>query len=494
MNNFYTMTVYNKGAEVIRMMHTLLGEQGFRDGMDLYFERHDGQAVTCEDFICAMEDANKQDWSLFRNWYRQAGTPEVKVQLKSLGSGEFELECEQSCPATPGQETKKPFMIPVKIGFLTPEGKAAKFYASNDPSSNELIEETVFIITEKNQTFKIQSDNAALIPSILRDFSAPVKLEYEYSTNELATLFATDPNSFNRWDAGQSLMAKILLSEEDIISEENLTIIETAFVQLLNDEKLDNSLKALAVQLPQLSSLIGRSNQINVDRLFNKHRQLKQHLGRSLEHTWFSIYNTTSGDQSGDRWLRNVALRYMMTANDKQHFELAASQQSHAENMTDELAALQVIANSTEGYKSEYINQFYQKWKDEELVMDKWFTAQVNNDDEGIIDHVKSLLNHEKFSIENPNKVRAVITAFVTGNLPQFHSATGAGYELLADTIIRLNEINPQIAARLSKEFNQWKKLDGKRQALIKEQLERIKAVDNLSNDVFEIVDKSLNM
>ncbi|TQV81519.1 aminopeptidase N [Aliikangiella coralliicola] len=491
MNNFYTVTVYNKGAEVIRMMHTLLGEQGFRAGMDLYFERHDGQAVTCEDFICAMEDANQKDWALFRNWYRQAGTPEVKVQLESLGNGKFELQFAQSCPATPGQETKKPFMIPVKIGFINAQGDVAKFRLSD---SDDVCGETLFVMTEENQTLTIHSDNEVLIPSLLRDFSAPVKLKFEYDQSQLATLFASDPNSFNRWDAGQSLMTKILLNNEDEISEPDLEILKNSFAQLLGDEQLDNSLKALAVILPEISSLIGRSEKINVDRLFNKHRQLKKHIGQSLEHTWFSIYNTTSGDQPSDRKLRNVALDYMMVANDEQHFELAATQQTRADNMTDELSALQTIANSTEGYKSDYINQFYQKWKDEELVMDKWFSAQVINDDESIIEHVNALLNHEKFSIENPNKVRAVITAFISGNLPQFHNATGAGYELLADTIIRLNAINPQIAAGLSKQFNQWKKLDGKRQALIKEQLERIKAVDNLSNDVYEVVEKSLNM
>ncbi|TQV75461.1 aminopeptidase N [Aliikangiella marina] len=491
MNNFYTVTVYNKGAEVIRMMHTLLGKTGFRKGMDLYFDRHDGQAVTCEDFIKAMEDANGKDWSLFRNWYRQAGTPVLKVDLEKLADGHFRLNCEQSCPATPGQEHKNPFMLPIKVGFLNNTGHPVKFAETNDAAG---VDETLLVMTETKQSFDIYCESDSLVPSLLRDFSSPVKLEYSYTQEELASLFAADPNPFNRWDAGQTLMTQMLMSETSKLTEDELSVVDNAFIKILNDEELDNALKSLAVMVPELNSLIGMSDNVKLDQLFAKHKQLKVHLGEKLEHTWFSIYNTTSGDTSGDRWLRNTALRYMMIANDEQHFELAATQQTHADNMTDELAALQVIANASEGYRSEYIEQFYQKWKEEELVMDKWFTAQVVNDDEAILEHVKALLNHEKFSIENPNKVRAVVGAFVAGNTSQFHNPTGQGYEFLADIIIQLNKINPQIAAGLAKQFNQWRKFDSKRQALIQEQLVRIKSLDNLSNDVFEVVDKSLQM
>lgn len=490
MNNFYTVTVYNKGAEVIRMMHTLLGEDGFRKGMDLYFDRHDGQAVTCEDFVKAMEDANDKDWSLFRNWYRQAGTPVLNASFEKTSDNEYELTFEQSCPATPGQEKKNPFMIPVKTGFVNHKGDSVKFSVDDQTETDE----SLLIVTEPKQTFKISSASNDLIPSLLRDFSAPVKLNYQYSQEELSSLFACDPNSFNRWDAGQNLMANILLNDEEAISEQDLNTISDAFQNILNDETLDNSLKALAVQVPELSSLIGSSDSVNADQLFAKHKQLKRHLGNALESSWFNTYNTTAGKDSGERWLKNVSLRYMMIADDEKHFELAANQQSHADNMTEELAALQAIACSKEGYKSDYINNFFEKWQDEELVMDKWFSAQAINNDDSILEHVKDLMTHSKFSIENPNKVRSVVGAFVAGNLPQFHNPTGTGYEFLADVIIKLNAINPQIAAGLSKQFNQWKKFDDKRQALIKEQLERIKLTEGLSNDVFEVVDKSLKM
>jgi len=243
-----------------------------------------------------------------------------------------------------------------------------------------------------------------------------------------------------------------------------------------------------------LTSLMGQSNQINLDKIFKKYRQLKRYLGEQLETTWFSIYTTTTGDDSGTRSLRNMALSYMILANEEKHFELAVNQQTHSDNMTDELAALVVIAKSKIKHKHDYIQNFYSKWKDDALVMDKWFSAQVMLDDESVLNNIHSLLEHEKFSIKNPNKVRSVIGSFVAGNLTQFHSPTGNGYKFLADAIIRLNEINPQVAARLTTQFNQWKKLDDKRQALIKEQLERIKVTNNLSNDVYEIVDKSLNM
>jgi aminopeptidase N len=495
MNNFYTVTVYNKGAEVIRMMHTLLGEQGFRAGMDLYFERFDGQAVTCEDFVQSMEDANKKDWSLFRNWYRQAGTPVLKVKLVQVAEFEFELQCNQSCPASPGQETKAPFMIPLKIGFLNSQGETLNFRTAQNSSD---IDEALLVITQAEQRFKIFIDTPdEVTPSLLRDFSAPVKLEYAYTQVELANLFASDPNAFNRWDAGQSLMTQLLLNDATQIAQKDLSLLQNAFHQLLEDEALDNSLKALAVQLPDLSTLIGLSESINADQLFSKHRQLKKYMAQSLEHSWFSIYNTLSGNTPGDRWLRNIALSYMMAGDESKHFDLATNQQSTADNMTDELAALQVIANVKDSKihaKADYINQFYEKWKNEDLVMDKWFSAQVRLDDENIIEQIQTLLKHEKFSIENPNKVRSVIGAFVAGNLYQFHNATGAGYEFLADCVIKLNKINPQIASRMAKQFNQWKKLDKKRQALIQQQLERIKAVDNLSNDVFEVVDKTLQM
>ena len=490
MNNFYTVTVYNKGAEVIRMMHTLLGEDGFRKGMDLYFDRHDGQAVTCEDFVKSMEDANDVEWSQFRNWYRQAGTPVVSIEM-SEKENIIELKCHQHCPPTKGQAKKQPFMIPIKMGLLGELGNTVKFKTLSD---SDWVEESILMLTETEQTFELTVENKGLIPSLLRDFSSPVKLVYPYNKQQLGILFAHDPNDFNRWDAGQQLMTQVLLDDNATITEAELSLIKTALDNLLHDETVDNALKALAVQVPDLNSLIGLSDHINADQLFAKHKQLTRFIGNSLEQVWFSIYSTTSDKNPGNRHLRNIALKYMMIADDEKHFELAATQQSHATNMTNEIAALQVIANSNQTSQSEYIDKFYQKWQKEDLVLDKWFSAQVLKDDDNIISHIKTLMDHEKFSTTNPNKVRSLIGAFVANNLPQFHHASGQGYEFLASFIIHLNQINPQVSARLAKQFNQWKKFDGKRQAIIQTELERIMAVENLSKDVFEVVDKTLKM
>ncbi len=496
MNNFYTVTVYNKGAEVIRMMHTLLGKTGFRAGMDLYFERHDGQAVTCEDFIVAMEDANKVDWSLFRNWYRQAGTPEVSVNPIVSSANQLTLEFSQSCPGTPGQKEKRPFMIPIKLGFLDSQGKSISFSLADNPTP---VNEALVVLERPQQSFTFEFDQAVnldtLTPSLLRDFSAPVKLKTGYSQKQLALLFAHDVNSFNRWDAGQSLMANLLLSEANLITESDLNAISDAFANLLDDANLDPSLKALAIQLPNLNSLIGDADNVNLDQLFSKYRQMKSHCAVSLEQNWLAIYNSQSNQieqSSGDRWLKNTALNYLVEADQSKYSALALTQQSDANNMTDEVNALQVLCRTAQPQKQDSIRNFYQKWQNEELVLDKWFSAQVQLDDQQVIGNIEKLFAHEKFSITNPNKVRALFGAFVGGNTMQFHTATGAGYELLASLVKKLNKVNPQIGARMAKQFGSWKKFDSKRQALIKEHLESILSIEDLSKDIFEVVNKSL--
>ncbi len=498
MNNFYTVTVYNKGAEVIRMMHTLLDKQGFRAGMDLYFDRHDGQAVTCEDFIKAMEDANQVNWSLFRNWYRQAGTPTLNVHMEKTSTNRLQLNFSQHCPDTPDQTDKKPYLIPVKLGFVNKQGNIVKFKIDNNNlSTNEMVQQVLIEISQKNQSIKIDIENSNCIPSLLRSFSAPVKLKYHYSQDDLACLFAHDSDSFNRWDAGQCLMSRLLLSEHKIISNENLVVISSAIKNILADKTLDGSLKSLAVQTPNLNSLIDEVGSVALDDLFAKHRQLIFHIANALEKQWLEIYNqinSASEDKitSSDRRLKNTALGYLVWCNEEKYIIKAVQQQLKANNMTDEMAALQIICHSTSNHKKTQIQHFYHKWANEDLVLDKWFSAQVMQDHESVFADIEALLSHDKFSITNPNKVRSVIAAFVANNTQQFHNATGAGYKLLTRLIIRLNPINPQIAARLAKQFWQWKKLDVKRQALIKEHLEQILTIDDLSNDIYEIVEKLL--
>jgi len=499
MNNFYTVTVYNKGAEVIRMMHTLLGEQGFRSGMDLYFDRHDGQAVTCEDFVKSMEDANHVDWSQFRNWYRQAGTPSLKV--KKLTSEEknqvtsITFEFSQSCPNTPGQSEKKAFMIPLKVAFVNPNGQPARIKLSSDKKWHD---ELLINITEFSQSFTLETDSRDAIPSLLRGFTAPVKLEYNYSSEDLACLFAHDSDSFNRWDAGQTLMNRFLLSDKNTHLDGLLETICGAIKKLLDDKELDSSLTSLAVQLPNLNGLIGESESIDLDRLFKNYQKLRISIATRLESYWLAIYTrlshaSDSNNNSSARRLKNTALAYLMLAKEDEHYSKAELQQRSAVNMSDELAALQVICNSECENKAQPIDRFYQKWQNEELVLDKWFSAQVMHNSDSIYQALEKLLQHDKFSITNPNKVRAVIGAFVGNNTQQFHNSTGEGYELLAKLIIKLNGINPSIGARLAKQFGQWKKFDSKRQAIIRELLERILTIKDISNDIYEVVEKSLH-
>jgi len=501
MNNFYTVTVYNKGAEVIRMMHTLLGKDGFRAGMDCYFDRHDGQAVTCEDFIKSMEDANQVDWSQFRNWYSQAGTPHLSVKMEHLANQNLRLIFSQSCTESANQKDKKPFMIPVKFGFIDKKGNPILFRLNSDQSWTD---EKLLVVCEPRQSVEIELNSeiknpfeiSEIIPSLLRDFSAPVKLSYDYSQQQLACLFAHDTNAFNRWDAGQILMGQLLLDSSSSIPEADLLIVTDAINKILNDSNLDASLKALAVQIPNLNSLIGETEKVSFDNLSDKYRQLKTYIALNLEPQWLAVYTlfskSTADETSGNRRLKNTALAYLMLANESKYSELAIEQQTQANNMTDEIAALQTITQSNIPSKQAQINHFYHKWCSEELVLDKWFSSQVLYDNENVIEIVKSLLSHEKFSITNPNKVRALISAFASQNTLQFNSATGTGYEFLCEMVIKLNQVNPQIGARLAKQFAQWKKFDSKRQAIIKEQLEKIISTENLSNDIYEIVNKTL--
>jgi len=500
MNNFYTVTVYNKGAEVIRMMNTLLGEEGFRKGMDHYFETHDGNAVTCEDFIVSMETANDVNWALFRNWYRQAGTPTVSMNLQNIDNKHIKLSFTQTCLSTPEQIKKKPFMIPVKIGFIDQDGKPAQFKQKHE---DEFQSEALLVLTETNQTFIFELKNSNVIPSVFRDFSAPIIFEFKTSQEQLGILFANDPDPFNRWDAGQKLMTSILNSESEEVSNNELELLVNSFKNILSDQSLDHSLKALALQLPDQKTLIANSASINLDRLFNKYKQLKSHIAKSLDEEWLRVYtdlncelqnspSENNGD-SGKRWLKNIALNYLLISNENKHFELAKEQQNNANNMTDEITALQLIVKTNKQSKMTQIDKFYDKWSTEELVLDKWFSAQVMVDNDDVVNQVKELFQHPKFSIKNPNKVRAVLGCFIANNLTQFHNANGSGYELCGDMIIQLNDINPQIGARLTKQFSVWKKLDGKRQALIKEQLDRILQIKKLSKDIFEVADKSLS-
>ncbi len=505
MNNFYTTTVYEKGSEVIRMIHTLLGAEGFRKGMDLYFERHDGQAVTTDDFVNAMADASGVDLEQFRLWYDQAGTPTVRVGRDyDAATGTFELTLSQNIPDTPGQTDKRPMHIPVAMGLLDAEGRELPLQLEGEaaPAGGH----RVLDLREAEQTFRFLNVPDAPVPSLLRGFSAPINLKTDLSHAELSFLMSHDSDSFNRWEAGQQLATDLLLDlVEDIQAGRELTaapVLIEAMGRILADEQLDKALAAQALMLPGSAVLAAQIARIDPEAIVGALMYLRRAIGSALRDRFVAVYeaNRDEGDyridaeSMGRRALKNLSLGYLLSQEDAQGRDLAMRQYRDASNMTDSYAVLSLIADQDCPEREEAIGDFYDRWREDGLVLDKWFNAQAFSFMPGTLDVVKGLMEHEAFDIKNPNKVRALIGAFAHGNLLHFNVADGSGYEFVADRVIQLNAINPQVAARLAGAFNRWLKFDDARQDAIRTQLERIIGSPGLSNNVYEIVSKSLAM
>ncbi len=509
-NNFYTVTVYNKGAEVIRMIHTVLGRKNFRKGMDLYFERHDGQAVTTEDFVAAMADASGIDLSQFDAWYNQAGTPRVQVKSKYLPEQKkFVLTLKQHCDMThyeelnsPDLKVKAPFYIPLKTGLLNNKGQ-------------EIAEQTL-ALTDYEQRFEFNEIEEEPILSILRDFSAPVILQYpddlsaaQLSSNR-AFLMAYDTDPFNRWEAGQQLASQLIL--DAVKQQAGTEILNNAFdkemleqflhgcKQVLTDQKLDNALKAQALLLPAESYLLEQLEVADVDAVFDVRKQLRLVIAAELATEFKQYYQSLSTNRAyqfnaaaaGKRSLRNLALAYQMTRGDDQAARLGYQHFTDADNMTDTMAALSQLAHIESDYTRQALDSFENTWADDSLVMDKWFIVQASAQHDNVLDRVKQLMTHRCFEFKNPNKVRALIGTFAGANLKAFHNKDGSGYRFVMDQILALDKFNPQIAARLVKIFSRWKRYDDQRQKLMQAELQRA-AGEKLSPDVYEIVSKSLD-
>ncbi|PXF62653.1 aminopeptidase N [Kangiella spongicola] len=505
MNNFYTVTVYNKGAEVIRMYQTLLGRDGFKRGLDVYFERHDGEAVTCEDFVRAMEDANGYDLQQFRRWYSQAGTPEVTVSSDyDADKRQLTLNFKQSCPATPGQKDKEPFHIPVKVGLIDTLGNDIELKPVPLTQGAAKVEGDIVHLKSAKQAVTFDDVPEGVTPSILRGFSAPVKLHYDYSLKELTFLFAHDSDSFNRWQAGQELFSRVIfdLCEQQ---EKGGTLrfddsVVSATKNLLDDASLDGQFKSLALTIPGVSTLLEQTNSINIDHLITARDFLKKQLAEKLELDWLLHYQTNRhlGDYEQDkesvskRALCGTCLSYLMTLEKDSVYQLALKQLETANNMTDASIALQLIVHSNYEQKLKVAEDFYQKWQSEELVINKWLSIMATDPSDETIDRIESLLDHPSFELKNPNKVRSLIGAFTSANPRQFHRADGRGYEYLARQIKSLYAINPQVSARLTGAFNRWRKFDSERQQKMRQQLEVILSMPELSKDVFEIASKAL--
>ena len=485
-NNFYTATVYEKGAEVIRMIYTLLGQENFRKGMDLYFERHDGCAVTCDDFVQAMEDASNIDLSQFRLWYSQAGTPELSVSDRYDAEKKcYTLTVKQYCPPTPNQPEKLPMFIPLSIGLL-------------NPKSNNEISQTLHIKQEK-ETFTFDNIPHKPIPSLLRNFSAPIKLKYDYADKDLAFLMAHDSDPFARWEAGQVYAKKIILGAENSSFTAPSDFI-SALKAILSDKNTDKHLLAQMLTLPSEIYLGETMDVIDVDAIHHARQFVKKTLAEKLTSDFTSLYEDNASQkpyhystkEMGQRALKNTCLDYLMALEDESIYDLCLAQFNQTDNMTDKFAALTYLANTDCPHADEALATFYQDYKNDPLVIDKWFQVQAESNLPDTINRMQVLLNHPDFDIKQPNRVYASLWAFSKNNPTNFHIITGEGYRLLGKQILRLNKINPHVAARLLKTFVNWRRFNTERQNLICEQLDRILNEPNLAKDLYEIASKAL--
>ncbi|MGI9417812.1 MAG: aminopeptidase N [Geminicoccaceae bacterium] len=496
-NNFYTTTIYEKGAEVVRMIHTLIGEDAFQEGMRVYVERHDGQAVTCEDFIKAMENASGCDLSAFRGWYSQAGTPRLSVEDDfDASSGRYNLTVSQSTPPTPGQPDKAPQHIPFALGLLDRDGRDAPVTLDGEPDAGPTTR--VLELTDEKTTFAFTGLAEKPVPSYPRGFSAPVIVDGEPSPEKLRFLMAHDSDSFVRWDAGQtyatSLMTRGVKRELDLGLRE-------AFDAVLGDQELDHAFKALMLTLPAESYVAQQMDPIDVDGIHAARRALRSALGRELADGWLDLYHLLGtnepyrfdGPSMGRRSLRNLALGYLMAADHEEGRALCLAQFEHADNMTDMLAALAFLADSDHPARARALEQFYDRWQNEALVIDKWFTLQAVPQRAGSLDDVQRLKTHPAFTMTNPNRVRSLIGAFAMANATGFHRRDGEGYRFVADQIMELDRLNPQIAARLLGVFGRWRRYDQDRQAMMRAELDRILATPELSRNSYEVASKSLS-
>ncbi|MGI9311481.1 MAG: aminopeptidase N [bacterium] len=513
-NNFYTATVYSKGAEVVRMLHTLLGATAFRAGADLYFERHDGEAATTDDFVAAMADASGMDLSQFKNWYSQAGTPVVEVETDyDAARRACTITLSQHCPSTPQQpsETKAPFVIPIKAALFDRDGRRIHTNANLDDERSDERSDELLVLSEARQSFVFDGIERAPVASLLRGFSAPVELRHDLSTDELALLLSCDDDPFSRWEAGQKLFLGALLdgierirdgAEMRIADSDSIT---RAFEAALDQADDDPALHARILMLPS-AAYVGemmfseRASPIDPAAIFAARQGLKRHLADALRAKLLRSYHDSNARsdgainaaQIGWRSLRDVCLDYLCALDDAESDHLAAALLAEARCMTDSVAALAALANGDKGDRQTLLDDFYRAWRDEPLVVDKWLGVQSCAPRADTLARVRELTRHEAFDAANPNKAYALLLGFSHANPRCFHAPDGAGYRFAAEWVARLDATNPQVGARLVSAFNHWRKYTPALKARMRETLESIAARPGLSRDVGEIVGKSL--
>ena len=501
MNNFYTVTVYDKGSEVIRMLHTILGKQGFLDGIKLYFKRFDGQAVTCDDFVQAMQDANSKDLSQFRRWYSQSGTPKIEVSDEyNAQSKSYTLTFKQVHSATFDQDEKQNLVIPMQFSLLNDDLKPL-------PVGEGGREQATLELTDATQTIEFKNVNAKPIPSLLHNFSAPVKLEYEYQPSDLAKIMLSSPDDFARWDAGQSLFSQCIhQSSKTSAAQSTKLITETLcfFEGIIHNDTMSAALKSEILTVPSFETLFQQADLVDIDALHQARKQLLNAMGQSFETQWTALYQTASYQaeskqryaynqtQVEQRKISNLALKYLGLANKQGAKSYISEQFDLCDNMTDSLGALAAAQLCDLELFESLMLSFEQKWQHDPLVLDKWFALHANTNRSDILPRINMLMSHSQFTINNPNRVRALIGTFAFFNVKGFHNIDGSGYKFVADYLMQLNGVNPQVAARIITPLIQWQKVDKKRQQLMQHQLMRIGDTKGLSKDLFEKISKSL--
>ncbi len=503
-SNFYTATIYEKGAEIVRMLKTITGDDGFRRGTDLYFERYDGQAVTTDDFVSAMEEANAIDLSQFKYWYSQAGTPELHIDGQySATDKTYTLHIRQHCAPTPDQAEKKPFHIPLAVGLLDEHARSLPLKLKGEAGINKT-ETQVLSIVNYEHSFIFTNIQSVPYVSLLREFSAPVNVRFNYSNDELSFLMVADKDGFNRWNAGQTLLVRILIALAGAIHHKKTITLPTnvapQFNELLANADSDPALIARMLVLPDENYLAQQQKPADVDAIHLASKYLKSTLGHALKEQFTKLYQQCSNQEAykftaedaAKRSLKNTCLDYLMATDDPLQIQRCLRQMKQADNMTDILAGLKLLANQQGPEREHALRAFYQKWQHDRQVVDKWLAVQSLSTSPDTLIRVKSLMKHPSFNIKNPNNVRALIGNFCRNNPLNFHAKDGSGYQFLSEQAVILDKINPQIATRMLTAFGAWQQYDTDRQVLMKQALSSISKHSNLSADAYEVVHKYL--
>ena len=502
-NNFYTSTVYNKGAEVIRMIRTLIGAHRFRQGMDLYFSRYDGTAATVDDFVAVMAEAGEVDLGQFRRWYSQAGTPSLTIEgCFDPAGGVYDLTVRQSCPPTPGQPVKEPFHLPLVVGLLGPDGRELPLTLTGEPGSGPT--SRTLEIRNAVETFRFTGLAAKPVPAILRGFSAPVRVVYPYRPDELLLLMSHEPDPFCRWEAGQYRAKELMLAlVADLQAGRELRLdpaYVTAFRAVLTGRGGDPAFRAEALTVPSETYLADQMTVVDPDAVHDARQFVRRSLAEQLRVEFLQVFAESRNREpyhpddgrAGWRRLANLCLGYLATLNQPDTVALCLERVRHADNMTDVMGGLVPLASSDSPERRSVLEWFYEKWRDDRQVVDKWFSLQSASSLPGTLAEVTALLDHPAFELSNPNRFRSLVGAFSQGNQVRFHDRSGAGYRFLGDQLLRLIPVNPQVSARLLSPLTRWRRYDTARRSLMRAELDRIRAVPGLPRDVYEIVEKSL--